>query len=90
MQTLRRVAGPMNWITFSVAFVELCERFSYYGTTAVCTRANRKDCPLRFADIAQSSTSSNSPCPRALPPVPSLVAPTSLAPWIWASRLRPV
>jgi POT family proton-dependent oligopeptide transporter len=35
MQTLRRVAGPMNWITFSVAFVELCERFSYYGTTAV-------------------------------------------------------
>lgn len=38
MQTLRRVAGPLNWITFSVAFVELCERFSYYGTTAVCTR----------------------------------------------------
>ncbi|OJJ08429.1 hypothetical protein ASPVEDRAFT_396350 [Aspergillus versicolor CBS 583.65] len=35
MQTLRRVAGPLNWITFSVAFVELCERFSYYGTTAV-------------------------------------------------------
>ncbi|KAL4953051.1 POT family-domain-containing protein [Aspergillus filifer] len=35
MHTLRRVAGPMNWITFSVAFVELCERFSYYGTTAV-------------------------------------------------------
>ncbi|KAL2855569.1 PTR2-domain-containing protein [Aspergillus pseudodeflectus] len=35
MQTLRRVAGPLNWISFSVAFVELCERFSYYGTTAV-------------------------------------------------------
>ncbi|KAL4915464.1 oligopeptide transporter [Aspergillus aurantiobrunneus] len=35
MQTLRRVAGSLNWITFSVAFVELCERFSYYGTTAV-------------------------------------------------------
>ncbi|KAL4878217.1 PTR2-domain-containing protein [Aspergillus karnatakaensis] len=35
MQTLRRVARPLNWITFSVAFVELCERFSYYGTTAV-------------------------------------------------------
>ncbi len=38
MHTLRRVSGPLNWITFSVAFVELCERFSYYGTTAVCTR----------------------------------------------------
>ncbi|KAJ0416216.1 PTR2-domain-containing protein [Aspergillus carlsbadensis] len=35
MQTLRRVAGPLNWVAFSVAFVELCERFSYYGTTAV-------------------------------------------------------
>ncbi|KAL2869436.1 putative MFS peptide transporter [Aspergillus lucknowensis] len=35
MATLRRVAGPLSWVAFSVAFVELCERFSYYGTTAV-------------------------------------------------------
>ncbi|KAI9369163.1 PTR2-domain-containing protein [Aspergillus egyptiacus] len=35
MNTLRRVAGPLNWVYFSVAFVELCERFSYYGTTTV-------------------------------------------------------
>lgn len=36
MKTLRRVAGTVPWTTFTVAFVELCERFSYYGTTAVC------------------------------------------------------
>ncbi|KAJ6016652.1 hypothetical protein N7451_000031 [Penicillium sp. IBT 35674x] len=32
---LRRVPGKVSWITYTVAFVELCERFSYYGTTAV-------------------------------------------------------
>lgn len=36
MKTLRRVAGKLPWLTFTVALVELCERFSYYGTTAVC------------------------------------------------------
>ncbi|KAJ5689832.1 hypothetical protein N7462_004224 [Penicillium macrosclerotiorum] len=35
LRTLRRVSGHIPWITFTVAFVELCERFSYYGTTAV-------------------------------------------------------
>ncbi|KAF3479412.1 oligopeptide transporter [Arthroderma uncinatum] len=33
--TLRRVADHLPWIAFSIAFVELCERFSYYGTTVV-------------------------------------------------------
>jgi POT family proton-dependent oligopeptide transporter len=37
LRSLRRVAGKIPWTTFTVAFVELCERFSYYGTTAVCT-----------------------------------------------------
>ena len=36
LRNLRRVAGKIPWTTFTVAFVELCERFSYYGTTAVC------------------------------------------------------
>lgn len=35
-QTLRRVSAKIRWITFTVAFIEACERFSYYGTTAVC------------------------------------------------------
>ncbi|EEQ28888.1 hypothetical protein McanMca71_001050 [Microsporum canis] len=33
--TLRRLPDRIPWIAFSIAFVELCERFSYYGTTAV-------------------------------------------------------
>lgn len=36
MKTLRRVSGKLPWTAYTVAFVELCERFSYYGTTAVC------------------------------------------------------
>lgn len=36
LQTLRRISGNLHWTIFTVAFVELCERFSYYGTTAVC------------------------------------------------------
>lgn len=38
MHTLPRVTGKVPWVAFTVAFVELCERFSYYGTTAVCMR----------------------------------------------------
>ncbi|KAJ5731364.1 uncharacterized protein N7483_005872 [Penicillium malachiteum] len=29
---LRRVSAPIPWAVYTVAFVELCERFSYYGT----------------------------------------------------------
>lgn len=34
--TLRRVKGPITWIIYTIAFIELCERFAFYGTTAVC------------------------------------------------------
>ncbi len=37
LATLRRVSGKIPWSAYTIAFVELCERFSYYGTTAVCT-----------------------------------------------------
>lgn len=37
IHTLRRMPARIPWICFTVAFVELCERFAYYGTTAVCT-----------------------------------------------------
>lgn len=33
--TLRRTFGKIPWIIYTVGFVELCERFAYYGTTAV-------------------------------------------------------
>jgi hypothetical protein len=36
LKTLRRVSGKIPWAAYSLAFVELCERFSWYGTTAVC------------------------------------------------------
>ncbi|KAL3419872.1 POT family protein [Phlyctema vagabunda] len=35
LATLRRVSGKIPWTAYTVAFIELCERFSYYGTTAV-------------------------------------------------------
>ena len=36
LETLRRIKGPINWIIYTIAFIELCERFAYYGTTQVC------------------------------------------------------
>ena len=35
LATLRRVSGKINWAAFTIAFCELCERFSYYGSTVV-------------------------------------------------------
>lgn len=36
LRTLRRIKDHIPWKAYTVAFVELCERFSYYGTTVVC------------------------------------------------------
>ena len=36
LRTLRRIRDHIPWKAYTVAFVELCERFSYYGTTVVC------------------------------------------------------
>lgn len=36
LKTLRRVPGAIPWQAYTIAFVELCERFSYAGTVAVC------------------------------------------------------
>lgn len=35
MKTLRRVRGRIPLKAFTIAFIELCERFSYYGTTVL-------------------------------------------------------
>jgi POT family proton-dependent oligopeptide transporter len=37
LHTLRRVADHIPWRVYTIAFIELCERFSYYGTTVVFT-----------------------------------------------------
>lgn len=33
--TLRRTCGKIPWMIYTIGFIELCERFAYYGTTAV-------------------------------------------------------
>ena len=58
LNSLRRVSGKIPWTAFSVAFVELCERFSYYGTTVVC-----KSLALRLTCITRSEK-----CSRQLHP----------------------
>ncbi|KAK5085341.1 hypothetical protein LTS08_003195 [Lithohypha guttulata] len=35
LHSLRRVSGKIPWTAWTIAFCELCERFSYYGTTVV-------------------------------------------------------
>lgn len=89
LATLRRVSGKIPWTAYTVAIVEFCERFSYYGTTAVCKLL---DHPLeRSGEIltryAQSSTSSRSLFPRDPTLVP--VSRASLALLTWAS-VRPL
>jgi proton-dependent oligopeptide transporter, POT family len=36
IKTLRRVSDHIPLKIFTIAFVELCERFSFYGSTVVC------------------------------------------------------
>ncbi|KAL4809415.1 POT family-domain-containing protein [Aspergillus unguis] len=45
LNTLRRAAGGIRWTAYTVAFVELCERFSYHGTTAVFTNFIQQPLP---------------------------------------------
>jgi POT family proton-dependent oligopeptide transporter len=46
--TLPRVAGSIPWTAWTVAFVEFAERFSYYGTSAVCKSTGLFDVMLRI------------------------------------------
>jgi proton-dependent oligopeptide transporter, POT family len=43
LHTLRRVRDHIDWKAYTVAFVELCERFSYYGATIVCKSWSKFD-----------------------------------------------
>ncbi|KAF3925269.1 hypothetical protein ABW20_dc0106174 [Dactylellina cionopaga] len=45
LSTLRRVAGQVPWTAYTIAFVELCERFSYYGVTQVFTNFVQQPLP---------------------------------------------
>ena len=41
VETLRRVCGKIPWLIYTIAFVEMCERFAYYGTTGAPPAINR-------------------------------------------------
>ncbi|KAH6641633.1 POT family-domain-containing protein [Chaetomium tenue] len=45
LHTLRRVPDKIPWSIYTIAFIELCERFSYYGTTAVFTNFIQQKMP---------------------------------------------
>lgn len=60
LATLRRVPAKLPWIAFTVAFVELCERFAYYGTTAVMVNFIQQPRP-------EGSTTGNDPRPDGQP-----------------------
>ncbi|RGP78159.1 pot family proton-dependent oligopeptide transporter [Fusarium longipes] len=45
MQSLRRISNKIPMKLFSIAFIELCERFSYYGCTVVFTNFIQQPLP---------------------------------------------
>ncbi|KAH4596580.1 hypothetical protein HBI56_172480 [Parastagonospora nodorum] len=51
--SLRRVYGKVNWMIYIIGIVEMCERFAYYGTTAV------------FVNFIQQSLPTDGPFPEA-------------------------
>jgi len=63
MKTLRRVSGKIPWTAFTVTFVEFCERFSYYGTTAVFVNFIQQPRPFgsRSGAIVESDLCYNAP-----------------------------
>ncbi|KAF5856607.1 hypothetical protein ETB97_007108, partial [Aspergillus alliaceus] len=63
LRTLRRVCGDIPWTSYTVAFVELCERFSYYGTTAVFVNFIQRPMPV---GSSTGATYDNSRVPGAL------------------------
>jgi len=87
LKNLRRISGKIPWSAFTIAFVELCERFSYYGTTIVCqctrfvpftAKSNKLQSPTLFNKISL----------RVPRPAPALLV--NLVLWAWVSELRPV
>lgn len=44
-QTLPHMPGPINFAAFLIAFIELAERFSYYGSTIVFTNFIQQPLP---------------------------------------------
>lgn len=56
LQTLRRISGPISWQAMTVTLVEFCERFSYYGTTAIFVNFIQQPRPYGSRTGAQNMT----------------------------------
>ncbi|KAG6134093.1 hypothetical protein E4U28_005905 [Claviceps purpurea] len=46
MRTLPRVSGKIMWAMWTIAFAELCERFSYYGSAVLYTNFVNHPLPM--------------------------------------------
>ncbi|KAF2129661.1 PTR2-domain-containing protein [Dothidotthia symphoricarpi CBS 119687] len=44
--TLRRVSGKIPWTAYTIAIVELCERFGYYGSQVLYTNFVQQSLPV--------------------------------------------
>lgn len=60
LATLRRVSGKIPWAMYTIAFVELCERFSYYGSSILYTNFVNNPLP-------DGSTTGSDPSPEGHP-----------------------
>lgn len=61
LKTLPRVSGPINWAIYTIAFAELCERFSYYGSAVLYTNFVNRPLPEGSTTGASHGTSANTP-----------------------------
>ena len=66
MRTLRRVSGKIKWSMLTIAFVELCERFSYYGSTVLYTNFITQPLPTGSTTGALTPQSADNEVPGAL------------------------
>lgn len=61
LRTLRRVSGKLKWAVWTIAFAELCERFSYYGSSILYTNFVQRPLPEGSNTGASEGTSSRIP-----------------------------
>lgn len=61
LRTLRRVSGKLKWAVWTIAFAELCERFSYYGSSILYTNFVQRPLPEGSTTGASEGTSSRIP-----------------------------
>lgn len=91
LTSLRKVPDRISLAAYTVAIVELCERFSYYGTSVICeffppSMPNTRMAALMMS--SQSRTSSRGHFLPVLPPAPVLPM-ANLAPSEWGSAQEP-